>query len=318
MQAEYKILSKRTRLMLQKQEGFDVDFKQSLSGLETSDLVAFANSEQGGTILVGVDEVDGIKGVQRGKVVGCKITDGEKLKILNKAEECIPPVEINIFIENLNYLPIFRIEIPPGKEKPYCTRKGLYTVRGDGRTMPLIPERLLSLFLEKQGEKFIDKFRVAASSLENQLDQLKDKMDTKLNDIYSSVDEMEIKLQNSLESIFYSASSAEELSDEAMSFSDEALGLSQEIIEKVNSLEEIQEHDSRKIDELLSHFGIEDPWIKQVRNSVKNFVKIILQKQPKIRNATILKQIYSTFPTISQSELSKWVKEAKDELMKDK
>ena len=103
-----------------------------------------------------------------------------------------------------------------------------------------------------------------------------------------------------------------------MSFSDETLGLSQEIIEKVNSLEEIQEHDSRKIDELLSHFGIEDPWIKQVRNSVKSFVKIILQKQPKIRNTAILKQIYSTFPTISQSELSKWVKEAKDELMKDK
>ena len=59
----------------------------------------------------------------------------------------------------------FRIEIPSGKEKPYCTAGGTYKIRGDGRTNTLFPGRLLSLFVEKQSELFFDRFREATKEI---------------------------------------------------------------------------------------------------------------------------------------------------------
>ena len=75
-------LSLQARYLLNKEEGNDVDFKRNRSGLKSEDLVAFANSPTGGTILIGVDEEEDATGKQRGKVVGCKIGDGENWRLL--------------------------------------------------------------------------------------------------------------------------------------------------------------------------------------------------------------------------------------------
>jgi predicted HTH transcriptional regulator len=144
MQTEYKTLSQKSQLLIKKSEGYDVDFKMNVKGLESEDLVAFANSEGGGTILLGVDEIETSNG-QRGKVCGCDISDNSKLSIINKAEYCAPPIEIKIFTENLSSKPIFRIEIPSSNLKPHCTQKGIYKIRGDGRNVPLLPNDLLVL-----------------------------------------------------------------------------------------------------------------------------------------------------------------------------
>lgn len=66
----FKTLSKRARLLLNR-EGYDVEFKQSLGGLANSDLVAFANSQAGGSILTGVRKTKTGEAHQKGEIVGC-------------------------------------------------------------------------------------------------------------------------------------------------------------------------------------------------------------------------------------------------------
>lgn len=173
----YMSISRKSRALLNRQEGLDVDFKLTVKGVEATDLVAFANSERGGTILVGVGEVEDVNSMQQGKIIGCSVGDKERLFILSKSESCVPPVELNIIIENYARRPFYRIEIPSGKEKPYCTAGGTYKIRGDGRTNTLLPGRLLSLFIEKQSEIFFNRFREATKELylvENRLDNLQE------------------------------------------------------------------------------------------------------------------------------------------------
>jgi predicted HTH transcriptional regulator len=161
----YMTISSKTKQLLVRQEGFDADFKMTVKGIQTTDLVAFANSENGGTILVGVGEVEDKNSMQKGRIIGCPVGDKERLFILSKAESCVPPVEVAIIIENYARKPIYRIEIPSGKEKPYCTAGGTYKIRGDGRTNTLLPGRLLTLYIEKQSETFFNRFREATKEL---------------------------------------------------------------------------------------------------------------------------------------------------------
>ncbi|MGI5901433.1 MAG: helix-turn-helix domain-containing protein [Desulfitobacteriia bacterium] len=162
----YMSITRKSKALLNRQEGLDCDFKLTLKSVEATDFVAFANSERGGTILVGVTEVEDSNGMQRGKVIGCPVGDKERLYILSKTESCVPPVEVNIIIENYSRKPFYRIEIPSGREKPYCTAGGTYKIRGDGRTNTLLPSRLLSLFVEKQSEIFFNCFREAIKDLD--------------------------------------------------------------------------------------------------------------------------------------------------------
>ncbi len=163
---EYKGISKESKELLSAKEGYDTEFKRSLNDLETEDIVAFANSDGGGVIFIGVEEIKQPDGQKISKIVGCPIGEEEKLKILNRAMSCIPPIRVDVVIENLDNKPFFRIDVPSGPVKPYCTSKGTYRTRGDGRNLPLSPDRLLEMFMEKEGQAFIDRFRNATRSLE--------------------------------------------------------------------------------------------------------------------------------------------------------
>lgn len=153
-------------------ETHDVEFKESVYGLEASDIVAFANAKEGGTIFLGVREDSDEAGHQRGYVIGCAVGDKEKLKIINKAQSCIPPIDVSITEEMVYGKSIYRIHIPAGMNKPYCTGGGTYKIRGDARTNPLTPTRLLNLFLEKEGDRFINRFKEATQELTHRLDGL--------------------------------------------------------------------------------------------------------------------------------------------------
>lgn len=170
----FKAISDRARRLLDGQEGTEVDFKRSVGALEPEDLVAFANSSTGGAVLLGVEERKRADGRQRGEVVGCLVGDVERLSILNKAESCIPPVEIEVIIENVESLPFFRVEIPSGPQKPYCTSGGAYKIRGDGANKPLTPRRLLALFMENEEQEFLERFGAATQQLDAQLERLLD------------------------------------------------------------------------------------------------------------------------------------------------
>ncbi|AHF08867.1 MULTISPECIES: ATP-binding protein [Dehalobacter] len=200
----YMTISSKTKQLLVKQEGFDADFKMTVKGIQATDLVAFANSENGGTILAGVGEVEDKNSMQKGRIIGCPVGDKERLFILSKAESCVPPVEVAIIIENYARKPIYRIEIPSGKEKPYCTAGGTYKIRGDGRTNTLLPGRLLTLYIEKQSETFFNRFREATKELGKDILASDTLLQNALNELRRKVLQIESAIgsnQNSLEKI---------------------------------------------------------------------------------------------------------------------
>jgi ATP-dependent DNA helicase RecG len=263
---EYKGISKRARLLLSQEEDYDVEFKLSLGQLDTQDIVAFANSETGGTVLIGVEELKTSTGRQRGKVVGCPIGDRQKLSIINRAESCVPPVDIEIFVENSSRTPFYRVEIPSGSQKPYCTAGGIYKIRGDGRTKPLLPNRLLYMFIESESREFIERFREAAADLEVSLLDTKAKVIEEMRALLSTIESMEQRIESSLGHIFASAEKAEALSNDAMALSDATLDGVEQVFMKLEQLENYSLCDmSERINVLLNHFDIEDPIIKTAR-----------------------------------------------------
>ncbi|WP_210396841.1 AlbA family DNA-binding domain-containing protein [Motiliproteus sediminis] len=168
-QREFRGISQRCHQLLKMPEGINVDFKRDLSGIKTRTLVAFANSPLGGAVLVGVDEYTTGDGVQRGCVVGCPVDDTARMSIINKATDCIPNLDIEVFVENVSRQPFLRIEIASGRHKPYCTQRGEYAIRTDGRIRALFPDELLAIFMDREGEQFLSRFRNAVYQLENQV-----------------------------------------------------------------------------------------------------------------------------------------------------
>lgn len=166
-----KDLSRITRELLAEGESGRSDFKRSPDGISADDLVAFANSEGGGHILAGVDERV-VANIQVGEVRGCDVSDATILQVLNKAVSCIPPVSIDIYIENLEDKPILRIEVSPSQTKPHCTPKGIYCRRDGARNRPLHPSELLRLFLDSEASAFAARFEVAADRITQELADL--------------------------------------------------------------------------------------------------------------------------------------------------
>jgi ATP-dependent DNA helicase RecG len=246
---EYKTLSKRVKSLLAHEEGYDVDFKRSVGDLKNEDVVAFANSEAGGAILIGVEETITTDGRQQGRIVGCSVGDRDKQSILSRTESCIPPIEVEIFVENSNRKPFFRVEILSGGQKPYCTSGGTYKIRGDGRNKALLPSRLLTMFMESESQEFIERFQNATAELERRLDSL---LGTA------------IALEGLMGEVSGDLVSTQDLADEAMTFSEMASAALEGIGSSVEGLNE-------KVDALLSHFKVENPdevrerqWMEQL------------------------------------------------------
>lgn len=169
-QTVYQGLSKRARELLAGEETQIAEFKESISGLTNSDLVAFANSTTGGAILLGIREEDSKDGGAKIPVnIGHRINDDERLKILGKANSCIPPIQLTVIVENAAHKPFYRIEIPSSPERPHCTSGGTYKVRLDGANAALSPELMLEFFLDHEGDIFSQRFEDATSALEEEV-----------------------------------------------------------------------------------------------------------------------------------------------------
>jgi hypothetical protein len=202
-------------------EGIDVDFKQSVDGVHAEDLVAFANSAAGGAILVGVREIEGKDGRQRGVPVGIRLGDAAKLKIMNKAMDCSPPVQLSAFAENMGDKPFYRIEISAGPLRPYCTRGGTYKTRTDGRSQALHPEELLDLFVQREGARFRERFAEATQKVVEDLGsalgligEIQDTVEQKLDDIGSTLDWAEFRVDETVSAIDKVKDAAENIETE--------------------------------------------------------------------------------------------------------
>ena len=238
-QHEYAAISSKALSLLSRSEGYELEFKENLHALEPEDLVAFANSPEGGVILVGVRERKADNGRQRGVVVGCPVGDPEKLSIVNKAESCVPPIAIDVIVENAEAKPFFRVEIPSGPNKPYATAAGTYKIRGNGRTLPLLPSRLLAMFMASENREFVERFRVATRELERDVADTKARLMEETNRLLHSLALLDEKLEATL--------TAQQPADRGRAG-------------KATDLAEIAAELTRKIDTLLDAIGTDDPW----------------------------------------------------------
>ncbi|BBB30148.1 helix-turn-helix domain-containing protein [Neptunomonas japonica] len=195
---EYQHLTKRSRQMLASTETANVDFKRDVSGVKSSDIVALANAPHGGTLLIGVDEYTTTDGLQRGKIVGCEVDDNARLMVINKATDCYPNVDVQIFVENLKARAIMRIEVPSGLLKPYCSPRGEYSIRAEGRNRALYPEELLLIFMDSEGDKFLSRFRTAVSQLESQVGSINHSLSNDMLAVAQHIHDLDDQLQRTL------------------------------------------------------------------------------------------------------------------------
>ena len=230
----FKGLSERAKILLNREEGSDMDFKRSVSSFKADDMVAFANAKSGGTLMLGVDEMPDERGRQIGKIVGCKINDDAKMTILNRANSCIPPVEIEIFVENDDTLPFYRVEIPSGKNKPYCTSGGTYKIRDDGQNKTLEPTLLLELFLQRESDTFVNRFQTATSELDNILKVTHNLVHNHRKDLEKEMK----KLKNKILAISEESKDALNISKDASLYSEKNYNLLMELMQEIKTLKE--------------------------------------------------------------------------------
>ena len=103
---------KELTLIIEEGEGYFIEFKENLSGIE-KDLVAFANSS-GGRVFLGVTDESKIKGL--------KITNKLKSNTQNIVRNCDPPIKI--ILESLGNILI--VKVTEGEDKPYRSSSGFY------------------------------------------------------------------------------------------------------------------------------------------------------------------------------------------------
>lgn len=101
------------RLILEEGEGYKIEFKESVSGLD-KELVAFANSS-GGRVFLGISDDNKVKGI--------KITNALKSQIQDISNNCQP--EIKILFEEID--DVLVVNVREGEDKPYKCSAGFYT-----------------------------------------------------------------------------------------------------------------------------------------------------------------------------------------------
>ena len=184
MKNRYKTLRTETKQLMEQGEGQTIEFKRN-EKVDAEDFIAFANSDQGGHILLGVDEIAGKDGRKKGVIHknGVTLTDELTLKLQTKANNCVPPVPIDIFEENTSKAPLVRIDIQPSQHIPHCTQAGVYKIRCAAANAALLPNQLLDIFLSDQASEFLKRFRESTRALESSIDSISKQIDEKINEV---------------------------------------------------------------------------------------------------------------------------------------
>lgn len=181
MPGDYSEIRPETQNMIENPETVSVEYKQNLNHVQQRELVAFANA-RGGTILIGVKQESDASGRQYGVIVGFPGDyDRTRGAIQSRANECHPPIEVDISREydGMNF--IYRIDISEASEKPCCTGGGSYSIRLEGEIKPILPTQMKMMIIEREvnefarrleeaGTRFIETLKIGQEALSDQLD----------------------------------------------------------------------------------------------------------------------------------------------------
>lgn len=184
------ILPIATSKLLSRSEGLEVDFKRDAEAVKQDDLVAFANSG-GGAILVGVDESKGKNGAQKGKVVGCDVSDRERNKIVSRANGCRPVIAVKVSVETQGKYSIFRIDIPKGGL--HCTSNGTYKIRRDGQTDIIDPSAMAHIIVELERNKIVQYLR---SAVRPEMEDVQSEIEDKYNEAIAEIEDLRSQLDD--------------------------------------------------------------------------------------------------------------------------
>ncbi|MBY5431663.1 helix-turn-helix domain-containing protein [Rhizobium leguminosarum] len=132
-----------------------------------------------------------------GVVRGCDVSDSAILQITNKAVTCIPPVSIEISIENMGSVPILTITIPASETRPHCTARGVYSRRDGSRNRPLHPSELLGIFLDREARTFAQRFEAAADRITDDISNLESSLDDSIKNMANQLGWAESQLDDS-------------------------------------------------------------------------------------------------------------------------
>jgi len=178
-----------TKVLLQQGEGNTIDYKRNAI-VDTEDLVAFANSESGGHLLLGVEEQTDEDGRMIGVPVGVVLDDALARNIQGKAHSCVPPIKIIVSEENgATNTPFVRVDIPPSKNRPHCTGAGTYKVRSLASNKPLLPHEILDLLLVRESNLFLNRFSASTQSLLDSVQNLQAEIIPPITDLRIQVNQ---------------------------------------------------------------------------------------------------------------------------------
>lgn len=126
---------KELMMLLSEGEGFNIEFKESLSDSIAKDICAFANAN-GGKILLGIRDSGEIKGI--------RITNRLRSQIQDYARNIAP--HITLHMESTGCIIV--INVPEGKSKPYSA-KGKFYMRQGANSQQLDRDEVRDLFKEE-------------------------------------------------------------------------------------------------------------------------------------------------------------------------
>jgi len=105
--------SDELRMLISQGEGYNIEFKRSLTREISKEMCAFANGN-GGKILLGVDD--------NGEITGISLTNSLRSRIQDIARHLDPPLDI--FIDSIDNVAV--LDVSEGKEKPYSSGGKFY------------------------------------------------------------------------------------------------------------------------------------------------------------------------------------------------
>ena len=254
---KFKTLRKSTKELLASGENQRVDYKET-SKLDSDDLVSFANSEDGGTVLLGVVERADKHGRMYGEPIGLPLTDKIAQSIESKAHSCIPPVNVEISEENTSKLSLIRVDVPPSKHKPHCTGSGTYKIRRNASNQALVPELLLEMLLNRESAKFYKNFKHATESIMVEFSELKNSLTMSLGAMATELWNTQESLHSGLENITLTV---DEIGSETSENHQKTEDVTDHVYDIYKMVKEQQEENSaisNKLDSILIEHNIKD------------------------------------------------------------
>ncbi len=130
------------KLLTKEGEGYNLEFKESLTKRIIPEVVAFANSI-GGKILIGVND--------KGEIIGTDTSNKQRANIQNQIKQIEPKIDVEIeIVDN-----VIVINVPEGDDKPYSSSEG-YFLRAGAICQKMTRDEIRE-FLEEGGKIQFDR-----------------------------------------------------------------------------------------------------------------------------------------------------------------